>query len=123
MILHHWLFILFYPIPESKFGDSPHPTWLIIDPRAKSETKMADRKAREVVISTSSSAKLSRWRVSVGTEVREGSVLCFYEVVGEAERPGSFITQPKLKSAFAGKVRELLVSEGEIVAARYVQYS
>ncbi|KAL9975955.1 hypothetical protein ACROYT_G013179 [Oculina patagonica] len=79
---------------------------------------MADRKAREVVISTTTSAKLLRWRVCAGSEVREGSVLCFYEVVGEAERTGSFITQPKLKSAFAGKVRELLVSEGEIVAAR-----
>ena len=78
---------------------------------------MADRKAREVVISTSSSAKLSRWRVCAGSEVREGSVLCFYEVVGKAERSGSFITQPKLKSAFTGKVRELLVTEGEIVPA------
>lgn len=79
---------------------------------------MADRKAREVVISNTSSAKLLRWRVCAGSEVREGSVLCFYEIVGEAERAGSFITQPKLKSAFTGKVRELLVSEGEIVAAR-----
>ena len=79
---------------------------------------MADRKTREVVISTTSSAKLLRWRVCAGSEVREGSVLCFYEVAGESERAGSFITQPKLKSAFTGKVRELLVSEGEIVAAR-----
>lgn len=79
---------------------------------------MADRKAREVVISTTSSAKLLRWRVCAGSEVREGSVLCFYEIVGEAERTGSFITQPKLKSAFTGKVRELFVCEGEIVAAR-----
>ena len=78
---------------------------------------MADRKAREVVISTSSSAKLSRWRVCAGSEIREGSVLCFYEVNGEAGRPGSFITQPKLKSSVAGKVRELLVAEGEIVPA------
>ena len=79
---------------------------------------MADRKAREVVISSTSSAKLLRWRVCAGSEVREGSVLCFYEVIGEVERTGSFVTQPKLKSAFTGKVRELLVSEGEIVAAR-----
>lgn len=120
----HWLSLSFFT-PSQRVNSATRPTlrgWLLT-PRAKSETKMADRKAREVVISTSSSAKLLRWRVSVGTVVREGSVLCFYEVVGEAERPGSFITQPKLKSAFAGKVRELLVSEGEIVAARYVQYS
>ena len=78
---------------------------------------MADRRAREVVISTSSSVKLSRWRVCAGSEVREGSVLCFYEVVGKAEKTGSFITQPKLKSSHAGKVRELLVAEGEIVPA------
>lgn len=76
---------------------------------------MADRKAREVVISTSSSAKLLRWRVCSGSEVREGSVLCFYEVIGKSEKSGSFITQPKLKSTFTGKVRELLVAEGEIV--------
>ena len=78
---------------------------------------MADRKAREVVISTSYSAKLLRWRVSAGSEVREGSALCFYEVIGKADRSGSFITQPKLKSAFTGKVRQLLVTEGEIVSA------
>ena len=78
---------------------------------------MADKQAKEVVISTSSSVKLSRWRVCAGSEVREGSVLCFYEVAGKAERTGSFVTQPKLKSAFTGKVRELLVAEGDIVPA------
>ena len=78
---------------------------------------MADKQSKEVVISTSSSVKLSRWRVSAGSEVREGSVLCFYEVFGKAERTGSFVTQPKLKSAFTGKVRELLVAEGDIVPA------
>jgi len=77
---------------------------------------MADRRAREVVISTSYSAKLLRWRVCAGSEVREGSVLCFYEVTDKEEKPGSFITQPKLKSAFAGKVRKLLVAEGDVVA-------
>ncbi|XP_015772091.1 PREDICTED: RNA polymerase II subunit A C-terminal domain phosphatase-like [Acropora digitifera] len=77
---------------------------------------MADRRAREVVISTSYSAKLLRWRVCAGSEVREGSVLCFYEVTDKGEKPGSFITQPKLKSAFAGKVRKLLVAEGDVVA-------
>ena len=77
---------------------------------------MAERKAREVVISTSFSAKLLRWRVCTGSEVREGSVLCFYEVTDKAEESGSFITQPKLKSVFTGKVRELLVAEGDVVA-------
>ena len=116
-MITHFGFVFLTPSQIVIF-DSPHPSWLIIDPRAKSESKMADRKAREVVISPSSSAKLLRWRVCSGSEVREGSVLCFYEIVGDVERPGSFITQPKLKSAFTGKVRELLVSEGEIVAAR-----
>ncbi|XP_068723249.1 RNA polymerase II subunit A C-terminal domain phosphatase-like [Montipora capricornis] len=77
---------------------------------------MAERRAREVVISTSFSAKLLRWRVCTGSEVREGSVLCFYEVTDKAEQSGSFITQPKLKSVFTGKVRELLVAEGDVVA-------
>ena len=88
------------------------------DPCTKSESKMVNRKTREVVISTPSSAKLLRWRVHPGSEVREGSVLCLYEIVGDVDRAGSFITRPKLKSAFKGKVRKLLVAEGEIVAAR-----
>lgn len=113
------VFVSLDPIPESDFFHTPHPRWLIIDPRAKSESKMADREAREVVISTSSSARLLRWRVGPGSEVREGSVLCFYEIIGDGDRAGSFITQPKLKSAFTGIVRELLVAEGEIVAARW----
>ena len=79
---------------------------------------MAAAKVQEVVISRSFPAKLARWRVFPGSEVREGSVLCFYEVVGDAEARRSLVSQPKLKSAFTGKVRKLLVSEGEIVPAR-----
>ena len=78
---------------------------------------MADSKSREVVISTSHPTKLSRWRVNAGSEVREGNVLCFYEVTNKAEKSGSFKTQPKLKAAFTGKVRKLLVAEGDFVPA------
>lgn len=57
----------------------------------KSEIKMVDRKVREVVIFNMFFVKLLWWWVCVGLEVREGSVFCFYEIVGEVEWVGLFI--------------------------------
>ena len=94
------------------------PDWVNqFNPREK-KTKMADSKRQEVVLSRSLPARLVRWRVVAGSEVREGSVLCFYEVIGEAGSTKPFLIQPKLKSAFTGKVRKLLFAEGDIVPAR-----
>ena len=79
---------------------------------------MAAARLQEVTISSTFSAKLVKWRICPGTEVREGSVLGFYEKVGQTLDEGSFIKQPNLKCRFNGKVKDLLVNEGEIVPAK-----
>ena len=82
------------------------------------ETNMATTRLQEVILSSTFSAKLVKWRVCPGTDVREGSVLGFYEKVGQPVKEASFIKQPKLKCRFNGKVKVLLVNEGEIVPAK-----
>lgn len=76
---------------------------------------MADRGANEVIISSSFSAKLIKWRVSEGQIVKERSVLALYEKLGQSEEQKGFITQPKLKSTVNGRVGKLLVAEGDVV--------
>ena len=79
---------------------------------------MAATRFQEVTISSTFSAKLVKWRLCPGADVREGSVLGFYEKVGLPVEQASFIKQPKLKCSYNGKVKELLVAEGEIVPAK-----
>ncbi|EDO40176.1 predicted protein [Nematostella vectensis] len=76
---------------------------------------MADEEMNQVIISSSFSAKLTKWRVCEGQIVKEGNVLAFYEKLGQSDEKKAFITQPKLKSSRNGRVRKFLVSEGEIV--------
>ena len=84
----------------------------------QNETKMADGRIREVVISSEFSAKLVKWHVRDGKEVREGSLLGFYEKLDGSESAESFIRQPRLKSSYNGRIQKLLVAEGDVVAAR-----
>lgn len=57
----------------------------------KSESKMVDREVREVVIFMFLFVRLLWWWVGFGLEVREGSVFCFYEIIGDGDWVGFFI--------------------------------
>ena len=78
---------------------------------------MADSGENNVVISSSFTSKLLKWRVSEGQEVKERSVLALYEKLGRSDEQKGFITQPKLKSNVNGRIKKLLVSEGDVVPA------
>ena len=78
---------------------------------------MAERGENNVIISSTFASKLVEWRVSEGQEVKERSVLALYEKLGQSVGDKGFITQPKLRSHVNGRIRKLLVSEGEVVPA------
>lgn len=76
---------------------------------------MADSGENNVTISSSFSAKLIKWRVSEGQDVKERTVLALYERLGQSEEQKGFNLQPKLKSTVNGRIKKLLVQEGDVV--------
>lgn len=76
---------------------------------------MADSKENNVVISSSFSAKLMKWRVSEGQDVKERAVLALYEKLYHSDDQKGFHLQPKLKCTVNGRIKKLLVQEGDVV--------
>lgn len=69
--------------------------------------------AKEVILCLPSknSAKIVKWKVVEGTIVYEGRVLVLYDI----KSSDGTTEQKKLKATGVGKVRKLLVEEGELV--------
>lgn len=96
------------PPPSSKFS--------LCDAR-KRKNKMADSEENNVIISSSFSAKLTKWRVTEGQDVKERTVLALYEKLDHSDDPKGFHLQPKLKCTVNGRIKKLLVQEGDVVPA------
>ncbi|CAH0391919.1 unnamed protein product [Bemisia tabaci] len=64
-----------------------------------------------VVLPTSKSAKIVKWKVSEGTIVYEGRVILLYDLNTNGDEGG----QKRLKATEVGTVRRLIAKEGEIL--------
>lgn len=76
---------------------------------------MADSGENNVAISSSFTSKLMKWRVNEGQDVKERTVLALYEKVGQSSDQKGFNLQPKLRSNVNGRIKKLLVAEGDVV--------
>lgn len=57
-------------------------------------------------------SKIVKWKVSHGSHVGQGTVLCLYEPVGTSK-------QLRLRCSEVGTVRELTAKEGDVITARF----